>query len=339
MGWMMGTNPKYKIDKKDGRTIVVVSTGSAANASAEALNAGWAWWAENDDLVVSSPSATGADAVIAALDGKTAAAIDHPVIKELKKPEGTFQPICVAFADTANSPETPRTKLSELLGSVKELGVDRIDLRWGFDEEALMSVSRLVVPKPRKAGLAFFDQPTFNKNALLPMPDSVESFVELSIDPNKLVESLEHLGPPGAFKAKIDELAETIKNSGQIDLRKDVLGQLGPRMVAYLAPGRSATTNDDSLEAALKQGLSTTAVVTAMQSLFPKLTLVAEVKNPEAFSKALDTVMIAINNELKLKRSRRRPRTKRQPSGGPRRCGYQTGRARGRWRRSYQAAA
>ena len=146
MGWMMGTNPKYKIDKKDGRTIVAVSTGSAANASAEALNAGWAWWAENDDLVVSSPSATGADAVIAALDGKTAAAIDHPVIKELKKPEATFQPICVAFADTANSPETPRTKLSELLGSVKELGVDRIDLRWGFDEEALMSVSRLVAP-------------------------------------------------------------------------------------------------------------------------------------------------------------------------------------------------
>ena len=36
-----------------------------------------------------------------------------------------------------------------------------------------------------------------------------------------------------------------------------------------------------------------------MQSLFPKLTLVAEVKNPEAFSKALDTVVIAINTELK----------------------------------------
>ncbi len=299
MGWMMGTNPKYKIDKKEGRTIVIVSAGSTATGPAAVLNTGWAWWTENDDLVVNFLLPTGVDAVIAALDGKTAASIDHPVIQELKKPEGTFQPICVAFADAANCPEAP-TKLAQQLRHLQaEQGVDRIDLRWGFDEEALMSVSRLVAPKPRKSGLAFLDQPTFNKDALLPMPDSVESFVELSISPNALVESLEHIGPPGAFKAKIDELAETIKNSGQIDLRKDVLGHLGPRMVAYLAPGRSATTNDDSLEAALKKGLSTTAVVTAMQSLFPKFTLVAEAKNPAAFGKALDTIMIVINNELK----------------------------------------
>jgi hypothetical protein len=36
-----------------------------------------------------------------------------------------------------------------------------------------------------------------------------------------------------------------------------------------------------------------------MQSFFPKFTLVAEAKNPAAFGKALDTVMIVINNELK----------------------------------------
>ena len=35
-----------------------------------------------------------------------------------------------------------------------------------------------------------------------------------------------------------------------------------------------------------------------MQSFFPKLTLVAEVDDPEAFGKGLDTLMIAINNEL-----------------------------------------
>ena len=73
-----------------------------------------------------------------------------------------------------------------------------------------MSVSRLVAPKPRKTSLAFFDQATFKKEALLPMPDSVESFVELSISPHALVESLEHVGPPGAFKAKIDELSAKV---------------------------------------------------------------------------------------------------------------------------------
>ena len=253
MGWMMGPNPKYKIDKKDGRTIVVLSAGPSDADPATVLSAGWAWWAENDDLVVNFMAPTGVDSVIAALDGKTAASIDHPVITDLKKPEGNFHPVCVAYADTANCPSAP-TKVAELLRNLKaEHGVDRLDLRWGFDEDALMSVSRLVAPKPRKTSLAMFDQPTLNKEALLPMPDSVESFVELLISPGALVESLEHMGPPETFKAKVDELAEKIKNSGQIDLRKDVLDQLGPRMVAYLAPGRSATTNDDSLEAALQK--------------------------------------------------------------------------------------
>ena len=39
--------------------------------------------------------------------------------------------------------------------------------------------------------------------------------------------------------------------------------------------------------------------MTAMQSLFPKFTVVAEVKDPVKFGKALDTAIIAINNEFK----------------------------------------
>ena len=161
-----------------------------------------------------------------------------------------------------------------------------------------MTVTRLVAPKPWKSGLALFDQPTFDKASLLPMPDSVGSFVELSISPAKLLDALENIGPAGAIKAQIDQLSETIKNTGQIDLRKDILGHLGPRMVAYLASGRSAAANDDSLESVLKNGLTASGAVTAMQSFFPKLTLVAEVDDPVAFGKGLDTLMIAINNEL-----------------------------------------
>ena len=69
-------------------------------------------------------------------------------------------------------------------------------------------------------------------------------------------------------------------------------------MVAYLAAGRSAAANDDSLESALKNGLSGMAAVTAMQSFLSKLTLVAEVDDRVAFGKGLDTMIIAINNEL-----------------------------------------
>ena len=162
-----------------------------------------------------------------------------------------------------------------------------------------MSVTRVTAPPPRKPTLAFLDKPTFEKSSLLPMPDSVESFVELSVNPAKLLAALEKIAPEGAFRESVDQLTEAIKTAGSIDLQKDLLAHLGPRMVAYLGPGQSARTNDDSLEAALKQGFSATAAVTVIQSLFPKLTLVAVVDNPDAFGKALDSAIFAINNELK----------------------------------------
>ena len=98
-----------------------------------------------------------------------------------------------------------------------------------------MTVTRIVAPRPWKTGLALFDQPTFEKSSLVPMPDSVSSFVELSINPDKLLDELKKLGPPGVVKAQIDDLSDRVKSAGQIDLRKDILGHLGPRMVAYLA--------------------------------------------------------------------------------------------------------
>ena len=155
--------------------------------------------------------------------------------------------MCVAFVDMAGSPTLP-AGLDTLANLVKQAGINRIDYQWGFDAEALMTVTRVVAPRPWKTGLALFDQPTFEKTSLVPMPESVSSFVELSINPSKLLDELEQIGPPGAVKAQIDELSEKIKSAGQIDLRKDILAHLGPRMVAYLAPGRSAAANDDSLE-------------------------------------------------------------------------------------------
>ena len=138
------------------------------------------------------------------------------------------------------------------------------------------------------------------------------------------------MGPPDTFKAQSMNWPKRSRIQVRSIYEKTFLSLIGPRMVAYLAPGRSATTNDDSLEAALKNGLSTTAAVTAMQSLFPKLTLVAEVKNPEAFGKALDTVMIAINNELKAqaieKEAEDRAAAEKATAGG----GGHDGRARSR---------
>jgi hypothetical protein len=295
MGWLMG-DATFNREKRDARTLVIVP-GKAGSAAAG--TPGWAWWAEKDDLVVGFLSPSSAAGIIAAIDGKTPSAMEHPLVQELAKPEGKFQPICSAFAETANCPENPASFTAALRRLNAEWGIKRIDLRWGFDGDALVSVTRLAAPKPRKPALALVDVPALERNSLLSLPDGVESFVELSLSYTAILQTIEKLAPAGSVRETIDEFAESVHRAGSIDLRKDLLAHLGPRLALYLAPGRSATTNEDTLEAALKNGWSPSAAVAALQAVFPKLTLVAEVKQPAAFGNAIDAAMIAINDELK----------------------------------------
>ncbi len=294
MGWVMGASGR-KVEKKEGRQLIVVTGPGAQEAS------GWAWWAEKDDLVVGFMDPSSADSIIAALDGKTPSAVEHEVLKDLVKPEGKFEPVCYGFAMPAGTGGSSNA-LATFLNSLKtEWGADRVDLRWGFESEALVTVTRFVTSKPRKGALAAFDGPTFDKTTLLPMPDQVNSFVETSLNLRHLLDLIKRMAPSTEVKEQIEEMAESLKTEGSIDFEKDVLGHLGPRMVAYLAPGgRSAmTTGDDSMASVLKEGWNPVAVISALQASLPKLTIVAEVKNPEAFSKALDAVIVAINKELK----------------------------------------
>ena len=76
-----------------------------------------------------------ADAIISALDGKAPSAVDHPIAQELRKATGTFQPVCVAFADTAGCPVMP-AQLTVFLNNLAKSGINRIDYQWGFDTEA-----------------------------------------------------------------------------------------------------------------------------------------------------------------------------------------------------------
>ena len=64
MGMMMGSEVKPKVTPKDGRTLIVVPA-PAAQASSNAADAGWVWWAEKDDLIVGFLHPTSADAIIA----------------------------------------------------------------------------------------------------------------------------------------------------------------------------------------------------------------------------------------------------------------------------------
>ena len=72
-------------------------------------------------------------------------------------------------------------------------GIKRVDLKWGYQGEALVSVSRILAPSPRKGVLALFDQPTFDAKSLPPLPDGVGTFTAFSIDLVKVFDQLSAL--------------------------------------------------------------------------------------------------------------------------------------------------
>src|SRR5204862_7802756 len=142
----------------EGRPLVVVPYAYAQPNAPK--DSGWAWWPEKDDLVIAASYPAAAEAVLAAIDGKTPSATDHPLVQQLFQREGDFDPVYIAFFEVANAPKTPG-KVTEFVNKLKEAGIQRFDYRWGFDDDALMEITRVVAPKPRKPLLALFDQPGF----------------------------------------------------------------------------------------------------------------------------------------------------------------------------------
>jgi hypothetical protein len=297
LGMLMG-DAKPRIDRKSGRVLVVVPSGPSPEAA-------WVWWPEKEDLVI-GPSIGDVEAMLGVIDGKTPSALDHAVIKELARTEGTFTPLMTALVDCAAPPEIsgPATpKMKEFFDKLRtEGGIQRLDYRWGFDDDALASVTRLVAPAPRKGILTAFDQPPIDPKNLIPMPEGVESFVLMSLSPAKIIEAISQLGPAGQVKGKLDELMEKVKSQNRIDFDKDVFNNMGPKMVVYLAPGRSAATTDEPAPtAAAAGGFDPSAILSSLQGSLPKPTLVAELRDPTSFGKALDAIMVAVNRELKAR--------------------------------------
>jgi hypothetical protein len=295
MGMFMG-NDKPRIERRGDRPLVMLSGASGQPSGV--------WWTEKDDLVLGLTGPADADAIIAALDGKTPSATDHAVLGEITRTDGSFVPLMAAFIDPAAVPPPPpgltAGPVYALFDQLRKAGLNRLDYRWGFDDDGLMSVTRLVAPAPRKSLLAMFDQPKLDTKNLIPIPEGVDSFLLLSVTPSKVLDALADAGPGGSVKAKIDEFLGKLKEQNRIEFEKDFLGNLGPKMAFYVAPNRSAAATDDAPEATAKSGgLDPTTLLSSLQSALPKPTLVAEVNDPKAFGKALDTVMIAVNKELK----------------------------------------
>jgi len=297
MGTFMADEVKPKIERKGSRVMVVVPP---RRPKKDVDDQGWVWWPEGEDLVVGLFQPSDADSVHAALDGQAPSLEGYEPIADLAKPEEGFTPVLTAWFDpvragaVGGAGEGEGNPLAAVAKFFEDSGVKRVDHRWGFDGESLMSVTRLTAPKPRKGILALFNDPSFEAKNILPVPDGVDYFASVSIKPDQWPEILAAALGSGEGRAEFDAFVEELRGR-RVEFDKDLLGNLGPRALFYLAPGGSAATP----AAAPGADLLPAPLAAAFASRIPRPVLVTEVVDPPKFGRALETLMFEVNSRIK----------------------------------------
>jgi len=300
MGGLMASS-KPQVVKKGGRNVVEVTPAANAKGKSPA----WSWWAEGDDLVI-APGPGSAEAIMAVLDGKRPSAVNNPARAELTNTEGGgFRPVFVLMVDpTGVLPNSAAAGFFKSLDNAT--GINRFDYRWGFHDDALVTVARIKAPRPRRRLAAVFDQPSFEKGKLPPLPDGIEAFTVLSVEPVKLLDAVLAMAQTPEARARITEHLDALKTKSRLDVRKDLLAHLGPRMAVYVVPGTTPTrtaadgapAEKDAAAGPLAGLLGGLPGVGAGVQI-PRYAVVAEIDNAEAVGKALDNLMVAVNRQLK----------------------------------------
>ena len=299
LGQMMGAS-KPQIVKTAGRSVIAVPMWWGDGKDT------WAWWAEQNDLVVVLGKGT-EDVVAAIIDGTRPNGTENPVRSELLKADNGFTPNGQMFIDLNGFPAERKRGTEQLYNQLSAFGLTRLDFRWGFQDDALMSVWRLKAPKPRKGMLALFDQPAVDKTKLPPLPEGVEAFTVVALEPAKILDNFLASAPDPAKKSLTDML-DTLKSKSRIDVRKDLLSHIGPKVAFFTMPGAAAKPPTDANKEAPPPGgnplaglLGGMAIPGMSGGALPKFTLLAEVDDAVAFGKSLDTLMVAVNRELKTR--------------------------------------
>ncbi|WP_435019668.1 hypothetical protein TA3x_001415 [Tundrisphaera sp. TA3] len=268
-----------------------VMSGTLDPGMARALPTGntYSWWVEEtkkEDVVLVFPTLEATDLILDTLDGKTPNAIDHPLRAGLMTPENGFEPVAAAFIN----PKSTGFKKNPQLGLDE---ATRIDVRWGFQDDALQTVFRVATPSPRRGMLGFAEGATFNKASLPPLPDNVTGFTVASVDTkaafDQVLAAAGSASPDAA--GRINAALDSIQGKGKLKLRDDILGRLGPKMAFYALPVRASDPPAPPPLGAVLGMMGMTQV--------PRGVAIFEVDDPVAFGRSLDELMIIVNREIK----------------------------------------
>ena len=148
MGTLMGASKTQKL-MKAGRYIVVVPIGEVKEGAPKAT---WAWWVEKESDLIIAIGKGAEDKAMAVIDGKTPNAVEHPIRSELARTEGGFTPLGQFFIDPSGLAKalppagTRKDAQAGFDAGLAQSGVTRFDVRWGFQDAALMTITRLKAP-------------------------------------------------------------------------------------------------------------------------------------------------------------------------------------------------
>jgi hypothetical protein len=244
-----------------------------------------AWWFDGDDLLLSLTGAGGADAMIGARDERVPSAATLPLRQGLARRDGAFTPIGWAFFDRDALPPLPPRAVALGLDQI-----ERLEYQWGVEDDAIKTVTRLVVPEPRTGMLNALDQPGFGLADLPALPRGLSGFSALSFEPDAFLERLLEIEAagrgPSRLAERVADIAENIREATGRDLHRDVLQPVGPTWTFYQLPttGRVPTNPLGGFLGGLVRT--------------PRMVLVADVREGAAFADVLDALMPEFNKDL-----------------------------------------
>lgn len=256
-----------QVEQPDGRKVWTI-TGAPIR-----------WWFEGHDAVFSYvPPGAPADPVADTLDGKSPSALKNKGFTALSKPGPGVVPVGLLFVDLAGLPPLPPNLVQAGIDGIK-----RVEARWGIQDQAIVTEFGAQAPRPRRGVLAFFDQPPLGAGTRFAPPEGATDYTLLSIDPVKFADAflaiLDQNDPNAA--GSVGQFALEFQQRTGLNLRKDLLAKLGPRM-GVLAPKSGGLSN-----------------AIAMWFNPPDLGVVIELKDPEGFEATLRRLIEAANIELK----------------------------------------
>jgi hypothetical protein len=224
-----------KEDKMEDRAVSFIS-GPAASLT---------WWSEGKHAVI----VVGTDKPDKVL--KTMRAGNHarlpsgPLFKRVQEFK-EFETSARAFVDAAALVKTAGGRSKEMDKLMKDLGLEGLKslvFYSGFDGEAERGLVEWDVPGPRKGVLSLLNGKPFTLADLPPLPPDATSWSMTNFDPStfydvafQAAEGATAVASPDDA-AKVKGYAKVIDEALGVDLKKDLLDQLGDKLVLYSSPG------------------------------------------------------------------------------------------------------